>query len=83
MATRHPAFAGFCSSIQQFSLVVAAQALQMRGNLLWAQLAHQLAVLIQQARLGAEQQQLVGTQLDGSTGGYVFAGQVEDFPVGE
>jgi hypothetical protein len=43
-----------------------------------AQFAHQLPLLVDQARLGAEQQQLVGTQVDGGAGGDVFAGQVED-----
>ncbi|MOA26945.1 hypothetical protein D3C78_1477770 [compost metagenome] len=56
MAARHAAFAGFGRGIQQFALVIAAQALQMRGNLLRAQLTHQLAIGIQQARLGTKQQ---------------------------
>ncbi len=82
MAACHAAFAGFGRGIQQFALVIAAQALQMRGNLLRAQLTHQLAIGIQQAWLGTEQQQLVGPQFDGGAGGHVFAGQVEDFTRG-
>jgi hypothetical protein len=42
-----------------------------------AQFAHQFAVLVSNL-VGAEQQQLVGTQVDGGAGGDVFAGQVED-----
>jgi len=51
----------------------------MRSNLLRAQFTHQPSVSVQQARLGAEQQQFVGTQFDGRAGSHVFAGQVEDF----
>ena len=52
----------------------------MRRHLLRAQLADQLAVLVEQAVLGAEQQQLVRAQVDGGAGGDVLAGQVEDLP---
>jgi len=45
-----------------------------------AQLAHQLAALVEQAGLGAVEHQLVGLQIDGRTGGNVFAGEVEDLP---
>ncbi|MNX98939.1 hypothetical protein D3C86_1313660 [compost metagenome] len=79
MAARHAATAGFGGGIQQFCLIVAAQTLQMRRHLLRAQLTHQPSVFVDQAQVGAEQQQLVRAQVDGRAGGDVFAGEVEDF----
>ena len=68
MAAPYSTAAGFSSGIEQFGLIVAAQALQVRRHLLWAQFTHQAAVLIDQTGIGAEQQQLVGTQVDGGAG---------------
>ena len=82
MAAPYSTPAGFGSGIEQFGLIVAAQALQVRGYLLWAQFTHQAAVLIDQTGIGAEQQQFVGAQIDGGAGGDVFAGQVEDLAGG-
>ena len=79
MAARHAATTGFSGGIEQLRLIIAhAQALQMGRHLLRAQFAHQFAVFVDQAELGAEQQQLVRAQINRGAGGDVFAGKVEN-----
>ena len=82
MAALDPTAAGLGGGVEQLGLVAATQARQVRRHLLRAQLAHQLAGLVEQAALGGKQQQRVGLQVDGGAGGDVLAGQVEDFPGG-
>ena len=82
MAAPYSGLAGLGGGIQQLRLVAAAQALQVRRHLLWTQLAHQLAGFVEQTAFSAEQQQLVGVEVDGGAGGDVLAGQVEDLPGG-
>ncbi len=82
VATPHAATASLGGGVQQLGLVIAAQALDMGRNLQRAQFAHQIAGFVQQTAFGAVEHQLVGLQIDGRAGGYVFAGQVEDFPGG-
>ncbi|MNJ54929.1 hypothetical protein D3C77_503940 [compost metagenome] len=82
MAARHATPAGFGRRVEQLALVIAAQALQVRRHLLRTQLTHQPPLLVEQATLGAEQQQLVGVQFDGRAGGDILAGQVEDLARG-
>ncbi|MNJ17560.1 hypothetical protein D3C77_118430 [compost metagenome] len=82
VTARHAAPAGFGRRIEQLALVVAAQALQVRGYLLRTQFTHQPPLLVEQATLSSEQKQLVGAQFDGRTGGDILTGQVEDLARG-
>ncbi|MNL47172.1 hypothetical protein D3C87_1699410 [compost metagenome] len=74
MRALDPGAAGLGRGVEQFALVAVAQARQVSRHLLRPQFAHQLALFVEQTALGTEQQQLVGAQVDGRTGGHVLAG---------
>jgi hypothetical protein len=82
MAARHPATAGLGRRIQQFGLVIAAQALQMRRTCC-GRSSRTSCRFHRSGQVGAEQQQLVGAQSMAARVATSSQARLKISPVGE